>query len=424
MFPRDGLDDDRLYATEYHSMSDLVSDRSDPLRLARRSVQRTLARVPHALERLRKAYQQNPFLTEIGFGPGGPRGDENGDKRPMSAAEAEALVPVYHIAKYARGRSVSLDVFRRSFDRAGVLRNSRVLVLAVRSGGLEPEARPAAWPFLAGVFHWNSSKSEREVKLLQMRQKFQAAVAQAKEEVARCDVEMEQRALEGLSAESDTELTLTLIRKDVIRTDRNIAEYSDDDSALLRRLECILHLYARAHPEVGYCQGMSDLLSPTLWVLRNEEPMLAFYCFESLMQRGLAENFLTSGDGIKAQLGVLGSLLRRVDSILAERFDAVDPGYHSLYRWVLVQFKRELRFSDIVRLWEVIWLDERPILHLYTAVGLLVRHRDKILESCTSFDRLLKFINLMAQRMDVDLMLHDALQLQKEFPCTDDQHDP
>ncbi|CAI5462701.1 unnamed protein product [Closterium sp. Yama58-4] len=52
------------------------------------------------------------------------------------------------------------------------------------------------------------------------------------------------------------------------------------------RLVAILEAYAVYDPEVGYCQGMSDLLSPFVALL--EEDSEAFWCFVAFMQRGEA----------------------------------------------------------------------------------------------------------------------------------------
>lgn len=144
--------------------------------------------------------------------------------------------------------------------------------------------------------------------------------------------------------------------------------------------------------------------------------MLSFWCFTERMKRGWYQNFKHDGSGIKVQLELLKDLNTRAAPDLAEMIDRIDPNYHCLYRWILVQFKRELSFSDVARLWEVLWLDSEPEPHLYVALGLLLRHRDQILKECTSFDRFLKYINLMSERMDVDLALHDANNLRRKYP--------
>ena len=55
--------------------------------------------------------------------------------------------------------------------------------------------------------------------------------------------------------------------------------------------------------------------------------------------------------------------------------------YTNLYSsWVLIAFKREFAFDDVLRLWEVLWTDyySREFV-LFVALAVLESHRDMIL---------------------------------------------
>jgi len=50
------------------------------------------------------------------------------------------------------------------------------------------------------------------------------------------------------------------------------------------------------------------------------------------------------------------------------------------YSWVLIAFKREFPFEDVLRLWEVLWSDYYTSeLVLFVALAVLESHRDMIL---------------------------------------------
>jgi hypothetical protein len=59
--------------------------------------------------------------------------------------------------------------------------------------------------------------------------------------------------------------------------------------------------------------------------------------------------------------------------------------------WVLISFKREFPFDDVLRLWEVLWTNYYS--HgfvLFVALAILESHRDMILRYLVEFDEILK----------------------------------
>ncbi|XP_021775553.1 TBC1 domain family member 15-like isoform X2 [Chenopodium quinoa] len=73
--------------------------------------------------------------------------------------------------------------------------------------------------------------------------------------------------------------TLHRIVIDVVRTNSHLEFYEDQKD--LARMFDILAIYAWVDPETGYCQGMSDLLSPFIVLFKNDAD--AFWCFEMLL---------------------------------------------------------------------------------------------------------------------------------------------
>lgn len=71
--------------------------------------------------------------------------------------------------------------------------------------------------------------------------------------------------------------------KDVNRTDRNHLYYSGDNNPHLSQLYDVLMTYVMYNFDLGYVQGMSDLLSPILCLMDNEVD--AFWCFVGFMNK-------------------------------------------------------------------------------------------------------------------------------------------
>ncbi len=69
--------------------------------------------------------------------------------------------------------------------------------------------------------------------------------------------------------------------------------------------------------------------------------------------------------------------------------------------WILISFKREFPFEDVLRLWEVLWTDYYTNgMVLFVALAVLESHRDVMLRYLVEFDEILKvriFMSVVCQ---------------------------
>lgn len=146
--------------------------------------------------------------------------------------------------------------------------------------------------------------------------------------------------------------TLHRIVVDVVRTDSQLEFYGDSKN--MARMSDILAVYAWIDPATGYCQGMSDLLSP--FVVLYEDNADAFWCFEMFLRR-MRENFQMEGPtGVMKQLQALWKILERTDAVLFEHLTMIGAeSLHFAFRMLLVLFRRELSFSEVLFMWEMMW---------------------------------------------------------------------
>ncbi|KAK6914520.1 Rab-GTPase-TBC domain, partial [Dillenia turbinata] len=158
--------------------------------------------------------------------------------------------------------------------------------------------------------------------------------------------------------------TLHRIVVDVVRTDSHLEFYGNPKN--LARMSDILAVYAWVDPATGYCQGMSDLLSP--FVVLFEDNADAFWCFEMLLRR-MRENFQMEGPtGVMKQLQALWHILELTDREMFAHLSQIGAeSLHFAFRMLLVLFRRELSFNDSLRMWEMMWaadFDESAIFDL------------------------------------------------------------
>lgn len=165
---------------------------------------------------------------------------------------------------------------------------------------------------------------------------------------------------------------------------------------------------------LGYVQGMSDLLSPLYAVFQDDA--LAFWCFVQFMQR-MSRNFVRSQAGMRAQLTTLDHLVQLLDPKLYLHLQKLDStNFFFFFRMLLVWYKREFEWSDVLRLWESLWTDYYTSqFHIFIAVAILEKHRDVIMEHLRGFDEVLKYINELSNTIELQSTLVRAEGLFQKF---------
>ncbi|XP_040837529.1 TBC1 domain family member 15 isoform X6 [Ochotona curzoniae] len=309
-----------------------------------------------------------------------------------------------------RREPVSLEEWTKNVDSEGRILNVDNMKQMIFRGGLSHALRKQAWKFLLGYFPWDSTKEERA----QLQK-------QKTDEYFRMKLQWKSVSEEQEKRNSRLRDYRSLIEKDVNRTDRTNKFYEGQDNPGLILLHDILMTYCMYDFDLGYVQGMSDLLSPLLYVMENEVD--AFWCFAAYMDQ-MHHNFEEQMQGMKTQLIQLSTLLRLLDSGFCSYLESQDSGYlYFCFRWLLIRFKREFSFLDILRLWEVMWT-ELPCknFHLLLCCAILESEKQQIMEKHYGFNEILKHINELSMKIDVEDILckAEAISLQmvkcKELP--------
>ncbi|KAL1466288.1 hypothetical protein MTO96_026781 [Rhipicephalus appendiculatus] len=234
--------------------------------------------------------------------------------------------------------------FRTCLDGEGRLLKPRELRLAVYKGGVEPSLRKVVWKHILNVYPDGLTGRER---LAYMRRKS--------------DQYLQLRAawkalLDNPDYSGDIQLVTNMVRKDVLRTDRTNPFYAGgDDNANVVSLFNLLTTFALNHPTLSYCQGMSDLASPLLVVMRDEPH--AYVCFCALMRR-LGPNFNLDGEAMTLKFQHLSDLVEHFDPLYLKEHGAQDLLF--CYRWLLLELKREFAFDDALHMLEVLWSSLPP----------------------------------------------------------------
>ncbi|XP_050520777.1 small G protein signaling modulator 2-like isoform X4 [Daktulosphaira vitifoliae] len=205
-------------------------------------------------------------------------------------------------------------------------------------------------------------------------------------------------------------LNVHRIDKDVQRCDRNYPYFNLENLDKLRNIICT---YVWDHLDMGYMQGMCDLVAPLLVILDDET--LSYSCFCLLMER-MSANFPHSGGAMDTHFANMRSLVQILDS---EMFELMHENgdfthFYFCYRWFLLDFKRELLYDDVFTVWETIWAAKEMSSSqfvLFFALALVETYRDIILANHMDFTDIIKFFNEMAEHHDAKSVLALARNL-------------
>ncbi|XP_054711478.1 small G protein signaling modulator 1-like [Uloborus diversus] len=208
-------------------------------------------------------------------------------------------------------------------------------------------------------------------------------------------------------------LNLHRIDKDVQRCDRNFWYFTTENLEKLRNVMCT---YVWEHLEVGYVQGMCDLVAPLLVIFDDE--VMSYSCFCELMKR-MVSNF-PHGGAMDAHFANMRSLIQILDG---EMFDLMHQNgdythFYFCYRWFLLDFKRELLYDDVFSVWETIWSAKHMASRhfvLFLALAMVEYYRDIILQNNMDFTDIIKFFNEMAERHDAKAVLRIARDLVRQI---------
>lgn len=229
-----------------------------------------------------------------------------------SVGEFEILeLETGNLALQERRKLVSLPEWEGFFDP--ISGRLQVTVDEVKErifhGGLDPNdgARKAAWLFLLGVFPWDSSHEEQQAIANSKRDEYIRLKAGWWERMIEGNSTSEEfdhwkdqrnRIGQALSSTCDFSFANAHPEKDVHRTDRTIPLFAGEDiphpdpdspfadtgtNVHLEQMKDMLLTYNEHNPDLGYVQGMSDLLAPIYAVMQDDA--MAFWAFAGFMDR-------------------------------------------------------------------------------------------------------------------------------------------
>ncbi|EEB20330.1 conserved hypothetical protein [Pediculus humanus corporis] len=295
-----------------------------------------------------------------------------------------------------RSSPLNVEKWSAYIDDSGRIQDLNAVKDIIFHGGISWDLKSEVWKFLLGYYPWDSTFCEREVIREEKKNYYFTMKAQWKT-----------KTLEQENNFFDYKERKSLIEKDVCRTDRNLEFFAGNDNPNIVTLKEILMTYVMYNFDLGYVQGMSDLLSPLLMQLKDEVD--TFWCFVGFMNK-VYRNFDINQAEMKEQLCQIHCLLRVIEPELANYLERHESGnMYFCFRWVLIWFKREFNHDQLFTLWEALWTDwPCKNFHLLVSAAILDTEKDRIISNNYGFTEILKHINELANNIDSDMILRKA----------------
>ncbi|KAG9288362.1 hypothetical protein G9A89_021393 [Geosiphon pyriformis] len=326
---------------------------------------------------------------------------------------SEASLPPIH---HTRTGPLKADTWFSFFDVEGrlLVQVEEVRAMVFR-GGVEEDIRVEVWKFFLGVFPWESSQVERENIFAAKSQEYWT-------------LKREWWDSTDVQDDADFQEQKNRIEKDVIRTDRTVPFFKHEDiphpdplsssspltNKNLELMKDILMTYNFYNKNLGYVQGMSDLLAPIFVIMGDE--VAAFWAFTGFMDR-MKSNFYRDQSGMRRQLLTLDHLIQFMDPKLYKHLQRTESlNLFCCFRWLIIWFKREFKWDEVTSLWEVLWSDHLTgQFHLFFALAILDKHRQVIMDYLTNFDEILKYINDLSMTIQLEETLQRAETLYYQY---------
>lgn len=194
--------------------------------------------------------------------------------------------------------------------------------------------------------------------------------------------------------------------------DENVEEHEDWALSNPHLIKAHTILQKVTNDEVGYVQGMSDLLVP-IYLMYPGDEVTVYYCMKGLFDIvGLRANFREDQSGITSSLEIVANLVEiLIPDLMKKLRDISGDNFVIVYRMLLVLFTRESFVGEaeeeLMRLWDYTIAGFRKEPQVWIILAILNKNKQKILAIDRFDDLFICFNSLKIENTDEILQMGD-----------------
>lgn len=293
--------------------------------------------------------------------------------------------------------------WRTYFDKEGALPNHEKLIENVYAFGVDVSIRREVWMYLLKYYPFDSTfekriEIDRSKKLEYERMKLQWSTISIEQEMNF----------------SEFAIRKSIVEKDVNRTDKSLQFYQGENSTNSEKLRSILMTYCMYNFDLGYVQGMSDLLAPMLFLFHDEH--LTFWCFTHFM-KSCEANFHVEQIHIPALISTLRVLIQFLWPDLHQYLQSTGTDtINFVFSWLLINFKRQFSYHDVFILWEKDFTQRFTLSYsVFLAATIIGSEKDFIIKNKLNSDHILSYFNRIDNHLNVNVLIEKTEKILKDL---------
>lgn len=310
----------------------------------------------------------------------------------LGAATTGALVLKRRVLERRKER-LSKEDWQSLEDAEGRIADPGLAIELVRERGLEEEARECAWPRILGVLPMDSTRSELDHRIEELREDFESQRQLVKEwqEAGVADFNAIRRVVWLDSCRTPLSISDPSALRDPVASEehpgerRLVAGQNIEGERLrwVRSLAAILEAQAAVDEELGYSQGMNEVAAA--FVANVSDLAVAFACFSRFVEK-FKTCFFIGQSGVDEELLAVGSVVRSVDPKLHRHIKALScDDFSFAYRMMAVLLQRELGSKGAARLWERLFVEDASFI-VYAVAAAVIQRRKEFLKASHASD--------------------------------------
>ena len=208
--------------------------------------------------------------------------------------------------------------------------------------------------------------------------------------------------------------------------DKNQNNDKENNYDVLRR---ILFYYANEHGEVGYVQGMNEIIAIIFYIFSKDDNPFnkeytesdAYFTFEALLEQikdiFQMENINYSQLFVTLQIKEIKKILRKIEPELLKYFTEICLELDNfVMRWILVLFAQEFTIDVAVNFWDRLFTQKNKLKFIcYISSAIIKINKEKIMEVMEWAQQLQNKMN----EMDINNLVKVALEIKYRYDRKD-----